>query len=78
LKREGAVFELHDHAMHCSHGLKQIKQLQPHRLILAIDIAIGDAEEQRVTDISGGAGDGDGDGRLVDRRLMGWRRRTEA
>ena len=41
---------------------RQLEQLQDHRLILAEHFAGGDAEEEGVADLAGGAGDGDADG----------------
>jgi hypothetical protein len=39
-----------------------IQQLQDDRLVLAQHFAGGDAEQQGVTDLAGGAGDGNADG----------------
>ena len=39
-----------------------LEQLQDHRLVLAEHVAAGDAEQQAVADLAGGAGDGDADG----------------
>ena len=38
--------------------MRQIEQLKDHGLVFAEQIAIGDAEQQRVADLTCGAGDG--------------------
>ena len=63
-QRERAVLELHHHAL--ERGLRlldrQFQQLQDDRLVLAQHFAGGDAEQQGVADLAGGAGDGNADG----------------
>jgi hypothetical protein len=63
-QREGAVVEFHHDALQglLSLFVRDFKQLQDHRLIFAEHIAIGDTEQQRVTDLSGGTGNGDAHG----------------
>ena len=41
---------------------RQLEQLQDDGLVLAEHLAGGDAEEEGVADLAGGAGDGDADG----------------
>ena len=41
---------------------RQLEQLQDHRLVAAEHFAGGDAEQEAVADLAGGAGDGDADG----------------
>jgi hypothetical protein len=59
---EGAILQFHHHA--AQHGLRlwQIQQLQDDRLLAPQHVAIGDAEQDGVADLAGGAGDGDADG----------------
>ena len=59
---EGAVFQFHDHPLAGLLGLRQVEQLQDHGLILAQHFAAGDAEQEAITDLAGGAGDRDSDG----------------
>ena len=65
-QRERAVLEFHHHAL--ERGLRlvqrrlELQHLQDHRLVLAQHFAGGDAEQQGVTDLAGGAGDCDTDG----------------
>ena len=58
-KRKRAVFELHHHALERLLALGKIKQLKNHGLIFAEHFAAGDAEQQAVTNLAGGAGDCD-------------------
>ncbi len=60
--REGAVVELHHHALQRGQRRGDLEQVQDHRLIGAEHVAGGDAEQQGVTDLAGGAGDGNTDG----------------
>ena len=46
----------------CALSSGSLEQLQDHRLVLAEHVAGGDAEQQAVADLAGGAGDGDADG----------------
>ena len=64
-EREGAVVELHDHALERAHGRLDLEQAQHDGLVGAEQLARGDAEQQRVADLAGGAGDGDVDGGLA-------------
>ncbi len=59
-QRERAVFEFHDHALECLLGLLvgDLEQLQDDWLVLAEHFAGGDAEQQGVTDLASGTGDG--------------------
>ena len=63
---EGAVLHLHHDAFECGLCLveRKLQQLQDHRLIRAEHLATGDAEQQAVADLTGGAGDGYADGLL--------------
>jgi len=56
-QREGAVVEFHDDALAGLLGLREIEQLKDDRLVLAQHFARGNAEQQCVTDLAGGAGD---------------------
>ena len=58
-QREGAVVQLHHHALERLLGLfvGDFEQLQDDRLVLAQHFAGGDAEQQGVTDLTSGAGD---------------------
>ena len=58
-QREGAVVELHHHALQGAEGGGDLEQLQDDRLIGSEQGAAGDAEQQAVADLAGGAGDGD-------------------
>ena len=71
-QREGAVLELHHHALERLLGLlvRDFQQLQDHGLVLAQHFARGDAEQQGVTDLTGGAGDGDADGGFGHEELL--------
>ena len=84
-QREGAVVKFHHHALQRLLCLfvRYLQQLQDHRLVLAQHVAIGDAKQQRISDLSGGAGDGDthrGFGHLEfswDRKVRkGWKGRN--
>ncbi len=60
-QREGAIVQFHHHALE---GLLRFfvgdfEQLQDDRLVFAEHFAGGDAEQQGVADLTGGAGDGD-------------------
>ena len=57
-QREGTVFQLHDHALDGCHGGSDVQQLQDDGLVLAQHVPVGDAEQQGVGDLAGGAGDG--------------------
>ena len=63
-QREGAVVDLHDDALEHPHGRLDLEQAQHDRLVLAEELARGDAEQERVADLAGGAGDGDVEGGL--------------
>jgi len=41
--------------------LRQVQQLQDDRLLVSQHVAVGDAEQRGVADLSGGAGDSDAD-----------------
>ena len=61
-QREGAVLELHHHALERAERRRDFDQVQIDRLIRAEHRAGSDAEEERVTDLAGRSGDGDFDG----------------
>ena len=71
-QREGAVFEFHHHALERGLGLfdRQFEHLQDHGLILAEHFAAGDAEQQGVTDLTGGAGDCNSNGGFGHEELL--------
>ena len=58
-QREGAVDELHRHALQRAHRLRDLEQAQVDGLLGAQHLAAGDAEHEAVADLAGGAGDGD-------------------
>ncbi len=70
-QRKRAILELHHHALERRLRLVdgQLEQLQDHRLVLAEHVAVGDAEQQAVADLAGGAGHRDADG-LFHRELQ--------
>ena len=61
-RRKGAVVEFHDHAIERGQGGFDFKQVQNDRLVRTEHGAGSDAEKERVTDLSGGAGDSDANG----------------
>ena len=61
-QRERAILQLHHHAPQCRQRGRDFQQLQDDRLVAAEHVAIGDAEQQGVADLAGGAGDGDANG----------------
>jgi hypothetical protein len=58
-QRERAILELHHDALHGLLGLGQVEKLERDGGVLAVDVAVGDAEQERVADLAGRAGDGD-------------------
>ena len=64
-QREGAVVELHDDALEHLQRRLDLEQAQHDGLVGAEQLARGDAEQERVADLAGGAGDGDVDGGLA-------------
>ena len=58
-QREGAVDELHRHALKRAHRLGDLQQPQIDRLVGAEQLPGGDAKDEAVADLPGGAGDGD-------------------
>ena len=58
-QRERAVVELHDHALEGLHARLDLEQAEDDRLVGAEEGSRGDAEEERITDLAGGAGDCD-------------------
>ncbi len=58
-QRERAVVELHRGALGGPHGRRDLQQAQLDRRVRAEQLTRGDAEEQRVADLAGRAGDGD-------------------
>ena len=63
-RRERAVVELHDDALERLERRLDLEQLQLDRGVRAEQRAAGDAEQQAVADLAGGAGHGDLDGGL--------------
>ncbi len=57
-QREGAVLELHRHALEGGQRGLQLEHVQVDGGARAEHLAGGDAEEERVADLTGGAGDG--------------------
>jgi hypothetical protein len=56
-QREGAVFQLHDHAFKRAEGRGDFEQLQVDRLVRSKHVAGGDAEEEGVADLASGTSD---------------------
>ena len=56
-QREGAVVELHRHALERAERGRDLQQLQDHGLVGPEQLAAGDAEQEAVTDLAGGTGD---------------------
>jgi hypothetical protein len=54
----------------CGLLVGDLQQLQDDRLVLAQHLARGDAEQQGIADLAGGAGDGHADGLLAHGRLL--------
>ena len=52
---EGAVVQLHSHAFERAHRGRDLQQLEDDRLIGAEEVAIGDAKDESIADIAGGA-----------------------
>ena len=61
-QREGAVVELHRRALGGFDRRRDLQQAQLDRRVGAEHLPAGDAEQQRVADLAGGAGNGDLDG----------------
>ena len=61
-QREGAVVELHLHALERAERRRDLEQLEDDGGVRAEHRAGGDAEQQAVADLAGGPGDGDADG----------------
>ncbi|CFU82059.1 Uncharacterised protein [Bordetella pertussis] len=63
---EGAIFQFHDDALERLLGffVGNFQQLQDYRLVFTQHFARGDAKQQGVTDLAGGASDGDTQGGL--------------
>ncbi len=57
-QREGAVVHFHHRALQLFHALRNVEQLQNHRLVLAQHVTGGNAENQRVGNLTSCAGDG--------------------
>ncbi len=57
-QREGAVDELHRDALERAHRLRDLEQAQVDGLLGPEQLAAGDAEDDAVADLAGGAGDG--------------------
>ena len=64
-QREGAVVELHRRALGGLQRRRDLEQAQRDRRVGAEHRAARDAEQQRVADLAGGAGDGDSYWRLA-------------
>ena len=61
-QREGAVVELHRRALGGFDRLRDLQQAQLDRRVGTEHLAAGDAEQERIADLAGGAGNGDLDG----------------
>ena len=61
-QRESTVVELHGDALERFHGGLDLEHAEDDRLVGAEHLARGDAEEERIADLPGRAGDGDLDG----------------
>ena len=57
-QREGAIVEFHDDAAERGQGGLDLDEMEDDRLVGAEHRAGGDAEEQGIADLAGGAGDG--------------------
>jgi hypothetical protein len=55
-EREGAVVELHDDALERLQRGRDLQEPQDHGLVASQEVAGGDAEEEGVADLTGGAG----------------------
>ena len=64
-QRKSTVFEFHDHAFQGLHSGLDLDQVEGDRLIRAEKTAGGDAEKQRIADLTGGTGYGHADGGFV-------------
>ena len=53
---KGAVIQLHCHAFERAHRRRNLQQLEDNRLLRAEQIAVGDAKDKGIADISGRAG----------------------
>jgi hypothetical protein len=58
-QREGAVEQLHGGPLRGLQRVRDLEEAQLDLLVRAEHLARGDAEQQRVADLAGGAGDGD-------------------
>jgi hypothetical protein len=58
-RREGAVGELHHHALDGLHGRRDVDELQDDGLVFAEHLAGRDPEQESVANLTGRAGDGD-------------------
>ena len=58
---KGAVLELHRGALGRLHRVGDLQQAEVDGRVRTQHLTAGDAEQQRVTDLAGGAGDGDPD-----------------
>ena len=58
-QRKRAVVELHHHALQrlLRFLVGDLQQLQDHRLVGAQHVAVGDAKQKAVADLTGGSGD---------------------
>src|SRR5690606_13938087 len=60
-QREGTVFDFHGYAFQRFQGRGDLQQLQDYRLVFAEHVTGGNAEQQRIADLTGSAGNGDPD-----------------
>jgi len=79
-QRKRAVVELHHHAPERFLRLlvRNLEQLQDHRLILAEHLAAGNAKQQAVADLAGSASDGDANGGFRHHENSGFRETTNS
>ena len=77
-QREGAVVELHGHALDGLQRRGDLEQAQLDRLVRAEQLPAGDAEQQAVADVAGGAGHGYAYGCLVRHVVISCMRRIGA
>jgi hypothetical protein len=61
-RTEGAIVKFHHHAVQRGKRLRNLEQLQNHRLVVTEHLSGGDAKRKLVTDLTGGTGDRDADG----------------
>ena len=64
-QREGAVVQLHHHALDGLHSGLDVDELENDRLVLSEHVAGGDPEKESITNLTRGSGDCDTDRKSV-------------